>query len=41
MATPQKFEKGPHLSAAVICEKVLEERNGGKPQAQNKFTIIT
>ena len=30
MATPQRFEEGPHLSAAVICEKILEERDGVK-----------
>lgn len=24
------FEQGPYLSAAVICEKVLEETNGVK-----------
>jgi len=41
MATPQRFEEGSHFSAAVIYEKVLQERNGGKPQLQNKFTIIT
>ena len=41
MAIPQRFKEGPHLSAVVIYEKVLEERDGGKPQLQNKFTIIT
>ncbi|MBA7657370.1 hypothetical protein ES703_65307 [subsurface metagenome] len=41
MTTQQRFEEGQHFSAAVICEKVLQERNGDKPQLQNKFTIIT
>ena len=30
MATPISFEHGPYLSAALICEKVLEERDGVK-----------
>jgi hypothetical protein len=30
MATSQSFEEGPYLSAALVCEKVLEERNGVK-----------
>jgi hypothetical protein len=30
MTTSQSFEEGPYLSAALICEKVLEERNGAK-----------
>jgi len=41
MTTQQRPEEGPFLSAALICEKVLQERNGGKPQLQNKFTTIT
>lgn len=30
MITSQSFEEGPYLSAALVCEKVLEERNGAK-----------
>ncbi|HEX74114.1 MAG TPA: hypothetical protein G4N93_03075 [Dehalococcoidia bacterium] len=30
MTTSQSFEEGPYLSAAIVCEKVLEERNGVK-----------
>jgi len=30
MTTSQRFEEGPYLSAALVCEKVLEERDGVK-----------
>jgi len=30
MATKLPFEEGPYLSAAFLCEKVLEERDGVK-----------
>lgn len=30
MATNMPFEQGPYLSAAFLCEKVLEERDGVK-----------
>lgn len=30
MTTAQAFETGPFLSAALVCEKVLEERDGAK-----------
>ena len=30
MTTSQRFEEGPYLSAALICEKVMEERDGVK-----------
>lgn len=30
MATNISFERGPYLSAAFVCEKVLEERGGVK-----------
>ena len=30
MTTSQRFEEGPYLSAAIICEKVLVEKDGIK-----------
>lgn len=30
MAKPEDFEQGPYFSAAIICERVLEETDGVK-----------
>ena len=30
MATNIPFDQGPYLSAALLCEKVLEEKDGVK-----------
>ena len=30
MVTPQTFQEGPYLSAAIICEKVMVEQDGVK-----------